>query len=100
MKTYLGIENLLAHKDELPESGWIFVDKNFNTISANDILTKKFILAENEDEEFDFEDEFRTWLEAPMFLAIMQSRLQSMPNATTNELITAAVHYLEYDTFI
>ncbi|NHZ36922.1 hypothetical protein [Massilia rubra] len=95
-----GIDELLAHRDAFPESGWIFVEKTFDTVSELHIREEPFFIAENDDEEFDLEETHRTWLEAPMFLAIVQARLEKNHAAPTGELIAAAIHYLEKDTFM
>ncbi|UOD27431.1 hypothetical protein INH39_18035 [Massilia violaceinigra] len=100
MMTFSGIGDLLAHQNAFPESGWIFVEKSFDTTSEKDIREGRFCIAQDDDEEFDLEETHCTWLEAPMFRAIVGERLEKNPAAPLGELIAAAIHYLDKDTFM
>ena len=100
MMTFSGIDDLLAHRNAFPESGWIFVEKTFDTTSEKDIREGFFYIAQDDDEEFDLEETHCTWLEAPMFRAIIGERLEKNPAAPLGELIAAAIYYLDKDTFM
>lgn len=100
MRTFSGIDDLLAQRATFPDSGWIFVDKDVEPISEAQLRARQFFMAEDGDEEFDMEDTHRTWLEAPMFLAIVQQRLEKNRAAPVSEIIAAAIHYLDKDTFM
>lgn len=100
MRTFSGIDGLLAQRDTFPDSGWIFVEKDVDIISEAQLRACQFFIAEYEDEEFDMEDTHGTWLEAPMFLAIVQQRQEKNRAAPVTEIIAAAIHYLDRDTFM
>lgn len=100
MKTFAGIKDLVANKANLPDVGWLFVDKTFDLTSRSDIQRKNFYLAENDDEEIAAEKMYRTWLESPTFLDVLNLKTDANPNATLDDVTDAAIYYLEHDTFM
>lgn len=100
MKTYHGLGELLLNKEKLADVGWLFIEKSFNSVSRNDILNRNFFFAENDDEEIGAERRYKTWLESPTFLDILDVVQEKNPAFTTNELIEAIVYYIEHDAFM
>jgi hypothetical protein len=100
MRTFNSIQDLVEKLDELPDVGWLFVDKNFDCTSRTDIASKKFFLAETDDDEINGLRIYKTWLEAPTFSDIVLSRRETKPDADINEITEAAIYYLENDSFI
>ncbi|AKH62252.1 hypothetical protein GPY51_15640 [Photorhabdus laumondii subsp. laumondii] len=100
MKTISGFDQLLSLYKQLPDVGWIYIDKDFDTESTQDILNKNYYLAENDDEEFDMDETHGTFLECPMFADIIDNKLEHNPNAIKEDLIEAVIHYLVYDDFL
>ncbi len=100
MRTITGIQSLAAARDSLPTTGWIFVDRDFDKDDAQGLLTARFQIAENEDEEFWGEDHLATWLEAPTFLAVLTLREKNLKAPTATDHAEAAIHYLRKDDFL
>ncbi|QEW33691.1 hypothetical protein D0N50_19260 [Erwinia billingiae] len=95
-----GFDNLLKKYKELPDVGWLYVESSFDNESKKDILNGNYFLAETEDEEMDFEENYGTFLEAPIFTAIIEKKFENSTNPTKDDLLDATVHYLEYDDFL
>lgn len=95
-----GFDELLQKYKELPDVGWLYVDSSFDIESMNDIHNGKYFLAENEDEEMDFEENYGTFLEAPIFTAIIENKLENSPGSTKEDLLEATTYYLENDDFL
>lgn len=74
MKKLNDFEQLVASKNFLPKTGWIFVDKNVDTGDPKVLSNTTFYIPENEDDEFDGEEMLSTVIEAPTFLAILKNR--------------------------
>jgi hypothetical protein len=100
MITVNGISNLIAARETLPKTGWLFIEKNFDKVSPSHIAKKNFFIAENDDEEIDAEKKFNTWLEIPTFFDVLITALEENPEATPDDVIDAAIYYLENDTFM
>ena len=100
MKTINGFDELLANVNALPDAGWLYVDTDFDLESKSDILQKKYYLAETEGEEMDFEENFGTFVEAPIFRAIIENKLEHHPEAEKSALLNAVIYYLENDDFL
>jgi hypothetical protein len=100
MKTFNGIGPLIESSNDLPDVGWLFVDKNLDRTSKEKLKSCPIMLAETDEDESEGLKKFRNWLEAPTFVDILESRRDSKPNATVDEIIDAVIYYLENDTFI
>lgn len=100
MKVISGFDALLAKYKELPDVDWLYVEPSFDVESTNDISNGKYYLAENEDEEIDFEENYGTFLEAPIFKAVIDNKLEHSPGADKKDLLDAVVYYLENDDFL
>lgn len=48
----------------------------------------------------DFEENFGTFVEAPIFRGIVGNKLEHHPEAGKAEFLEAVVHYLEHDDFL
>lgn len=94
-----GFNKLLQMKDGLPDVGWLYVSPSFSLSSEEDIVNGRYYIAENEDEEMDFEDNYGTFLEAPIFKAIIDNKLEHNPASGSGELLYAVRYYLENDDF-
>ncbi|HEI8866648.1 TPA: hypothetical protein SLG40_002153 [Serratia odorifera] len=94
-----GFNQLLQMKDGLPGVGWLYVSPSFSLSSEEDIVNGIYYIAENEDEEMDFEDNYGTFLEAPIFKAIIDNKLEHSPASESVELLEAVRYYLENDDF-
>lgn len=99
MKTLSGLASLIQERAHLPDCGWIYIDKGFDTESRADILKGQYYIAENDDDEMHLEEKNSTFLEAPMFNAIVENTLSHNTSAGTNEFIEAILYYLENDDF-
>ncbi|WP_034915749.1 hypothetical protein [Erwinia sp. 9145] len=95
-----GFEELLEKCGSLPDVGWLYVEESFNLNSIEDIKKRKYYIVENEDEEIDCEENYGTFLEAPIFKAIIENKLEHHPNSDKNELLNAVIYYLENDDFL
>lgn len=100
MITINGFDELLQKCNDLPNVGWLYVDTDFDLESKNDILNKKYYLAENDDEEMEFDDKYGTFLESPILKAIIENKTEHHPNASKEELLKAVTYYLEIDDFL
>ncbi|MEJ5113597.1 DUF7716 domain-containing protein [Erwinia billingiae] len=100
MRVIKGIDTLLKEYKALPDTGWLFIDEDFDVVSKNDILNKNYYLAQDDDEEEEMEDSHSTFLESPTFKDIVVNKLNHNPKATRDEIIEAIVHYLENDEFL
>lgn len=99
MIVFKGFEKLVENYKSLPDVGWLYVDNSFDLNSKNDIVNGKYYIAENEDEEMDFEENYGTFLEAPIFKAIVESTLEKNAAPSNEDFLKAAVYYLENDDF-
>ncbi|UVM53373.1 HNH endonuclease [Pseudomonas sp. B21-015] len=100
MITINGFDELLQKRNDLPNAGWLYVDTDFDLESENDILNRKYYLAENDDEEMEFDDEYGTFLESPILKAIIENKIEHHPNSSKEELLKAVTYYLENDDFL
>ena len=95
-----GFDELLLKYKELPDVGWLYVENSFDIESIDDICNGKYYLAENEDEEIDFEENYGTFIEAPIFTAIIENKLKNNSRSTKDDLFEATLYYLENDDFL
>jgi len=95
-----GFDELLKKCNELPDVGWLYVEESFDLESRNDIENGKYYIAENEDEEMDFEENYGTFLESPILKDIIGNKLEHHPKSSKDDLLDAAVYYLENDDFL
>ncbi|WP_120807103.1 hypothetical protein [Yersinia sp. IP36721] len=95
-----GFDNLLKKYEELPDVGWLYIETTFDFESEADIANGKYYISENDDEEMDFEENYDTFLEAPIFKAIIENKLGHHPKSKKEELLEAVVYYLENDDFL
>ncbi|MBP2198254.1 DUF7716 domain-containing protein [Pantoea cypripedii] len=95
-----GFDELLKKSNELPDVGWLYVEGSFDLESRNDIENGKYYIAENEDEEMDFEQNYGTFLEAPIFKDVIENKLNHHPGSSKDDLFDAVVYYLEKDDFL
>ncbi|KFL54102.1 hypothetical protein JM78_11385 [Burkholderia pyrrocinia] len=100
MKAVNGLEALISARRDLPKVGWIFVSKGFNKTSADALMIATFYIPEDEDDEFYGEDHLASWLEVPIFLAVLDIRAKSLKDPTTQDFASAAIHYLKNDDFL
>ncbi|CAI0692534.1 hypothetical protein FCL49_01715 [Serratia proteamaculans] len=100
MKVINGFAELLKVYDSLPNSGWIFIDHDFDTSSKSDLLNRDYYLSENDDEEFEMEEDKSTFLESPIFKDIVINKLKHNQQASKDEMLDAAIYYLENDDFL
>ncbi|MHC5178238.1 DUF7716 domain-containing protein [Serratia rhizosphaerae] len=94
-----GFSELLKMKDGLPDVGWLYVSPSFSLSSEEDIVNGSYYIAENEDEEMDFEESYGTFLEAPIFKDIVINKRNHNQQATEDEILGAVIYYLENDDF-
>lgn len=97
MKIYRGIKELLNSFDDIPEHGWISIDDAFSI--QDDIEALTFYIAENEEEEFDLEDHYSEFLEAPTFKDIVTNKRDHNPNVALKDIVGAVNYYFEHDDF-
>lgn len=97
MKVYVGFSELLDRFETLPDSGWIGTKESFSMES--DIRGWTFYAPENQEEDFDIEDNYNEFIEAPTFKDIVSNKREHHPNATQVDIIKAIKHYYEYDDF-
>ncbi|MBS9444434.1 DUF7716 domain-containing protein [Photorhabdus heterorhabditis] len=102
MKMINGFDSLLAIYEELPGIGGFFVDADYISNSSY-INNANYYLPDTEEEDedmYEMEDKYKSWLEYPTFKAIINNKLEHHPNATRDELLEAVVYYLEEDDFL
>ncbi|MBX9448088.1 DUF7716 domain-containing protein [Dickeya chrysanthemi] len=95
-----GFDDLLKKYKDLPNVGWLYVESSFDLESKDDIKSGTYYLAENEDEEMDFEENYGTFLEAPIFTAIIENKFEHDPNAKNDDLFDAVLFYINNDDFL
>lgn len=100
MSIISGFDGLLKVYKELPDVGWIYVKPSFDLQSESDIKNSNYFLADNEDEEMDYEDNYGNFLEAPIFKAIIQNKLEHNPSSNEIDFFEAVVYYLKNDDFL
>lgn len=95
-----GFDELLKKYSSLPDSGWLYVDESFDLTSIDDIERKRYYIAEDEDEEMDFEENYGTFLESPIFKAIIENKLEHTPQSDRDDLFNAVIYYINNDDFM
>ncbi|CAI8695425.1 hypothetical protein BTK96_000340 [Burkholderia pyrrocinia] len=100
MKTVSGLEALISARRDLPKVGWIFVNKGLNKASADALVAATFHIPEDEDDEFYGEDHLASWLEVPIFLAILDVRAKNIKDPAAGDFANAAIYYLKNDDFL
>lgn len=93
-------DELLTKRDEIPDVGWIYVEESFDLKSKKDINQEKYLIAQDKDEEIDLEENYGTFLEAPIFKAIVENKLEHHPDSDRDDFLKAVIHYLENDDFL
>jgi hypothetical protein len=100
MKTYEGLTKLITARNQLPPTGWIFVDTGIPRDDASKLTAMKFYVPENDDDEFYGEDNLATWLEVGTFKSVLELREKNLAQPTVAQYAEAAVHYRVYDDFL
>ncbi|MEX0297109.1 hypothetical protein AAH995_28000 [Pseudomonas putida] len=100
MKVYNGFAQLLRELDKLPITGWVFVDRGVDIESEYSIEVARYLIAETELEQIDFEKTKRTFIECPTLVDVV-SLLNKRPNHQgLNDYIAAVIFYRENDDFL
>ncbi|MEB6587831.1 hypothetical protein MXM82_01575 [Pseudomonas asiatica] len=100
MKTYNGFAELLQDVNQLPITGWIFIDRGVDVESEDSIADATYKLAETELEQIDFEKTKKTFVECPTLVDIV-SVLDKRPSPQAlNDYIAAVIYYRENDDFL
>ncbi|MDR1912213.1 MAG: hypothetical protein LBQ52_07715 [Helicobacteraceae bacterium] len=99
MRVFNGFDELLKAYKELGV-WWIFTKREFVNNSKEDISTGTFYVPENDEEEEESYDVLATWLETQTFEGIIDNKLEHHPEASRDDLIEAAIYYLEMDDFL
>lgn len=104
MKNINGFDELLKHAKNkmLPDSGWIYVNKNFDLKATTDFFNGLYLIPENRDESFEMEenDNIKTLLESPTLSDIIDNKFEHHPESSNDELLEAIIYYLEEDDFL
>lgn len=97
-----GFDELLTKRDEIPDVGWLYVEESSDLEYKKDINEGKYFIDqdEDEDEEIDLEENYGTFLEAPIFKAIVENKLEHHPDSDRDDFFNAVIHYLENDDFL
>jgi len=95
-----GFDELLTKRDEIPDVGWLYVEESFDLESKKDINEGKYFIDQDEDEEIDLEENYGTFLEAPIFKAIVENKLEHHPDSDRDYFLNAVINYLENDDFL
>ncbi|MDR1849482.1 MAG: hypothetical protein LBQ75_05540 [Zoogloeaceae bacterium] len=99
MKTVKGLQALMDVKQDLPDVGWILVDKDLNCESAEALLDATFYVEENDD-GLNRSDHFLTWLESPDFADIFDMQMEQKSDSTVMDIARAILYYDEFDDFM
>jgi hypothetical protein len=99
MKVIKGFQGLLDIYENLPKVGGFYVDKNY-LCSKEFLRSANYYIPESEEEDEDMEFTHRTWLEYPLFKAIMLNKIENSPQADKDDLLEAVLYYLENDDFL
>lgn len=100
MKVFDGLAALIAARNQLPPTGWIFVDANAPRDDAAELPTMNFHVPENDDDAFHGEDNLATWLEIGTFKGVLELREKNIGRPTLAQYAEAAVHYRQHDDFL
>lgn len=95
-----GFNDLLKKCNELPDVGWLYVEESFDLESREDIMSAKYYIAEDEDEEISFDENYGTFLECPIFKSIIENKLAHHPESSKEDFFKATVHYIENDDYL
>ncbi len=99
MQTLPGFDALLSQLDQLPDYGWLYVDPVFDLESRDDIERGPYYVAQNDEDEMALEASHGTFVEAPIFRAIIENKREQQPDADRDALLDAVQYYLDNDTF-
>lgn len=100
MKTYNGFAELLKDINQLPITGWVFIDRGVDVESEASIVEATYKLAETELEQIDFEKTKKTFVECPTLVDIVSIlNKRSSPQALM-DYIAAVIYYRENDDFL
>ena len=97
MKIFNGLKELLSAFNDIPDSGWISVLEDFST--KENVEKISYYIAETEEEQFDLEDNYEDFLEAPTFKDIVINKREHNPNVSLEDIAGAVIYYLEKDDF-
>ncbi|WP_263263972.1 hypothetical protein [Pseudomonas sp. RIT-PI-S] len=99
MKMIRGFEGLLQVYKNLPAVGGFYVDKFF--LNNKSFMTfANYYIPESEEEDEDMEEIYKTWLEYPVFKAIVDNKTEYSPASSSSELLEAVLYYIENDDFL
>ena len=99
MKTYNGFYDLLQAMPELPNAGWVFVNKNISIQSESAIREALFYIAESELEEIEFEKSKRTFVECPTLEDVISILDKRPEQPSAEDYLKGVLYYREYDDF-
>ncbi|MBF1286313.1 hypothetical protein [Neisseria sicca] len=98
----VGIKNLIDSKESLLDYGFLYTLKDDDVETQEGLLKCTFLLPETESDELFIENnkDYQNWLEAPMFIDIIDIYTENHSDATTCSLINAVLHYWNHDDFL
>jgi len=100
MKTYNGFTALLNDVNQLPVTGWVFIDRGIDVGSEASIAEANYHLAETEFEQIDFEKTKRTFVECPTLLDIVSILDKRPTRQHLSDYIGGVIYYRENDDFL
>jgi len=100
MKTYNGFAKLLQDVNQLPITGWVFIDPGVDVESEASIADATYKLAETELEQIDFEKTKKTFVECPTLVDIVSVLNKRPVPQALNDYIAAVIYYRENDDFL
>jgi len=100
MKTYNGFAALLKDVNQLPVTGWIFIDRGIDVGSEASIAEANYHLAETELEQIDFEKTKKTFVECPTLLDIVSILDKRPTRQHLSDYIGGVIYYRENDDFL
>lgn len=100
MKKYNGFSELLADVNQLPETGWVFVDKKTNAESESSVKAASYYIAETEIEEISMEKDKKTFVECPTLVDIISNLDERSDAQGLDNYIEAVIYYRVNDDFL
>lgn len=98
MKRIEGLAQLIDASPRLAETGWIFVADREDLATNATLVAADFLLADDDEEEIDMEDEYSTFVENHTFQVIVEMK-EKIGKPDPASVAEGCLYYLEFDTF-
>jgi hypothetical protein len=98
MRYFDGLAALIGRYGNEEEEGWILLEDKSPLKNASSLMTARFIVADDEDEEDALLDTHPLFLEIPTFFAVVDNEREAS-RTSVDDIAAASFYYLKMDTF-